>query len=128
MTIAAKRAYEAPAADDGYRVLIDRLWPRGVRKDAARIDRWAKELAPSAELREWFGHDPQRWADFQRRYRAELRRAPAQAALGELRELARRGPVTLVYAAKDSERCNAAVVRALISRSLARDPVRAPRR
>src|SRR6187551_2967792 len=94
-----KRAYERPAADDGTRVLIDRLWPRGVKKTDAAIDHWAKELAPSTELRKWFGHDPARWEEFRRRYSAEINDHADQ--LAELRAAAREGPITLVFAARD---------------------------
>jgi len=100
-----KRAYLAPDPADGQRVLVDALWPRGLSKDRAGIDVWLKEIAPSAELRRWFDHDPERWAEFQRRYRAELRRKPD--AVAELRRLMARGPVTLVFAARDVEHNNA---------------------
>src|SRR5574338_273463 len=115
MSIEIKRAYEPVAANDGYRVLIDRLWPRGVRKEAAHIDRWAKELSPSTELREWFGHDPEKWREFQRRYRAELKRAEAKATLDDVSKRASRGHVTLVYGTKDTEHSNAAVVRQIVA-------------
>lgn len=118
MSILIKRAYEPPADGDGYRVLIDRLWPRGVRKDAARIDVWAKDLAPSTELRAWFGHDPVRWDEFRRRYARELRAPAAAALLDDLTRRARRGTVTLVYAAKDAEHSNAAALRSRIARRL----------
>ncbi len=104
-----KRAYEPPSAGDGTRVLIDRLWPRGARKEALSIDNWMKELAPSANLRKWFGHDPARWPEFRNRYRTELRDKTAE--LEQLRALARRGPVTLVYAAHDERHNNAIVLR-----------------
>lgn len=107
-----KRAYEAASAEDGTRVLIDRLWPRGVRKDAAAIDLWLKDIAPSTELRQWFGHDPARWAEFQQRYSAEVR-ANAQA-FEQLRELARNGPLTLVYSAHDEAHNDAVVLRGLL--------------
>jgi uncharacterized protein YeaO (DUF488 family) len=96
-----KRAYEPAAADDGYRVLVDRLWPRGVRKESAALDRWAKDLAPSRELRKWFGHDPARYREFASRYRLELRAPPAREALADLAERAAQGTVTLVYGARD---------------------------
>jgi uncharacterized protein YeaO (DUF488 family) len=108
-----KRAYDEPAAADGTRVLVDRLWPRGVKKDTARIDLWAKELAPSTELRKWFGHDPARWTGFRRRYTAELRERESE--LADLRGLARRGPVTLVYAARDQEHNEAVILRDLLT-------------
>ena len=118
MSILIKRAYEPPADGDGYRVLIDRLWPRGVRKDAARIDVWAKDLAPSTELRAWFGHDPAKWDEFRQRYAQELRAPAASALLDDLAQRARRGAVTLVYAAKDAEHSNAAALRERIARRL----------
>lgn len=104
-----KRAYDAPAPADGMRVLVDRLWPRGVKKEAAAIDLWAKDLAPSTELRKWFGHDPERWAEFTRRYNAEL--GQHTALLDELRAHALRGPVTLIYAARDQEHNEAVIIR-----------------
>jgi len=107
-----KRAYEPPAPEDGARVLIDRLWPRGVKKEALALDQWAKELAPSTALRQWFGHEPARWAEFQKRYAIELQ---TQAeALDALRARARRSTVTLVYGAHDEAHNNAVVVRALL--------------
>ena len=97
MTIHIKRAYEKPAKTDGYRVLVDRLWPRGVSKAAAKLDAWEKELAPSTELRTWFGHDPKRWAAFRTKYRQELR-----AHKAELIALKKRAAhITIVYGAKD---------------------------
>ena len=109
-----KRVYEAPAPEDGERVLIDRLWPRGLTKERARIDLWLKEVAPSRELRAWFGHDPEKFDAFRRRYEAELAQEPALSALATLREHLQRGPVTLVYAAQDSAHSNAAVLRELL--------------
>jgi uncharacterized protein YeaO (DUF488 family) len=114
--IRLKRAYEPAAPSDGYRVLVDRLWPRGVSKQDAELDAWEKELAPSAELREWFGHDPSRFAEFRRRYTAELReRRPRLAAL---RRRARAGTLTLVYAAHDSEHNDAVVLGEVLRRGL----------
>jgi uncharacterized protein YeaO (DUF488 family) len=104
-----KRAYGSPAADDGVRILIDRLWPRGVKKSKAGIDRWFREISPSTALRKWFGHDPARWEEFRRRYTAEIRGQPHQVA--ELRAIARRGPVTLVFAARDELHNDAVVLR-----------------
>jgi uncharacterized protein YeaO (DUF488 family) len=104
-----KRAYEPAAPDDGMRVLIDRLWPRGLRKADAAIDRWMKDIAPSTELRRWFGHDPERWPAFHRRYTEELQQQAA--AVDELRELARGGRVTLVFAAHDEAHNDAIVLR-----------------
>lgn len=114
MDVRLKRAYEPPAASDGYRVLIDRLWPRGVKRDGARLDEWARDLAPSAELRRWFDHDPERFGQFRRRYTAEL--AGQEKKLRELRRRARHGTLTLVYAAHDKEH-NDAVVLAEILRA-----------
>jgi uncharacterized protein YeaO (DUF488 family) len=123
--IRLKRAYDPPAASDGHRVLVDRLWPRGVRKAGAHIDDWAKAVAPSDELRKWFGHDPERFDEFAARYRRELHEEPARTALAELARRAARGPVTLVYAARDDEHNNAIV----LAQELARGSRRAaPRR
>jgi uncharacterized protein YeaO (DUF488 family) len=93
-----KRAYEPAAEGDGERVLVDRIWPRGVSKAEARIDLWLKDVAPSTALRQWFGHDPARWDEFRSRYHAELKDNPA---LGQLRQIIAKGPVTLVYGARD---------------------------
>ncbi|AZO28416.1 MULTISPECIES: DUF488 domain-containing protein [Mesorhizobium] len=109
-----KRAYESPVADDGTRVLIDRLWPRGVKKTEAAIDYWMKELAPSTELRKWFGHDPARWEEFRRRYAAEIREHRDE--LDRLRDLNRAGPVTLVYSAHDEAHNDAVVLREILLR------------
>jgi uncharacterized protein YeaO (DUF488 family) len=107
-----KRAYAAPAAGDGTRVLVDRLWPRGVSKETAALDHWMKEIAPSNELRKWFHHEAPRWDEFRRRYLEELQR---QGPLVEqLRDLARAGPVTLVYSARDEEHNDAVVLREVI--------------
>lgn len=106
-----KRAYEASAESDGTRVLVDRVWPRGVTKEAAAIDWWAKELAPSAELRKWFDHDPERFDEFARRYRRELE---GNESLPRLEGLMREGDVTLVYGAKDEEHNQAEVLRELL--------------
>ena len=104
-----KRAYERPADDDGVRILVDRLWPRGVRKADAAIDRWVKEVAPSTALRKWFGHDPARWEGFRQRYVEELRVHPEE--LERLRALARKGTITLVYSAHDELHNDAVVLR-----------------
>jgi uncharacterized protein YeaO (DUF488 family) len=109
-----KRAYERPSAGDGTRVLVDRLWPRGVRKADIAIDRWLREVAPSTELRRWFGHDPGRWNEFSRRYEVEL--SHNAEALKELRECVRKGTVTLVYAARDQEHNEAIVLRNVLTR------------
>ena len=107
-----KRAYEPAEPGDGTRILIDRLWPRGVSKAKAALDDWIKDVAPSTELRKWFGHDPARWAEFQRRYRAELR--GQSVALDRIHELARARVVTLVYSAHDEQHNDAVVLRALL--------------
>lgn len=112
-SIGLKRAYEPPAASDGARILIDRLWPRGIKKADAAIDRWLKELAPSTELRRWFGHEVERWPEFGRRYRAELDRQ--RELVEELRSLARRQRVTLVYGAKDEAHNDAVVLAELLA-------------
>jgi uncharacterized protein YeaO (DUF488 family) len=108
-SIKLKRAYESPARGDGTRILIDRLWPRGVRKADAAIDEWIKELAPSTPLRKWFGHDPARWKEFRRRYAAEVQEHPEQ--LRRLRNLARKKPITLVYSAHDEIHNDAVALR-----------------
>lgn len=110
-TITVKRAYDEPAASDGTRVLVDRLWPRGVSKERAALDLWLKDIAPSAELRTWYGHEPARWEEFRRRYQEELRASPAKEALEELRGMVKAGTVTLITAARDSEHSDAAVLR-----------------
>lgn len=113
MNVRIKRAYEAPAKTDGQRVLVDRLWPRGISKATAGIDHWLKDVAPSAELRQWFGHEAEKWTRFKQRYRAELKSNPA---LAELKALARQGDITLVYAAKDEAHNNAVVLKQILDR------------
>lgn len=110
--IRLKRAYEPAEPGDGVRILVDRLWPRGVSKARAALDEWMKDIAPSTGLRQWFGHDPARWAEFQRRYRAELR--GQTDALDRIRALARDGMVTLVYSAHDEQHNDAVVLRNLL--------------
>ena len=107
-----KRAYEPAEPTDGVRILVDRLWPRGVSKAKAALDDWIKEVAPSTELRKWFGHDPARWAEFQHRYRAEL--TEQSAALDRIRALARARVVTLVYSAHDEQHNDAVVLREVL--------------
>ncbi len=114
MPIRLKRAYEPVSPRDGYRALVERLWPRGVKKSDLRLDAWVKDVAPSAELRKWFGHDPEKFAGFARRYRGELRRAPASAVVDDLLRRAQRATVTLVYAAHDEEHNGAVVLRDVI--------------
>jgi uncharacterized protein YeaO (DUF488 family) len=111
-----KRAYVAASPRDGYRVLIDRLWPRGIRKDDLVLDAWAKELAPSTALRRWFGHDPRRWRPFTLRYREELRAPAARAILDELARRAGARPLTIVYGARDEVHNDAVVVRGELER------------
>jgi uncharacterized protein YeaO (DUF488 family) len=118
MDIRLKRAYEPAASSDGYRVLIDRLWPRGVSREQAQLSAWERELAPSAELRQWFGHQPNRFEEFRRRYIEELRQQ--RARLTELRRRARAGALTLVYAAHDSEHNDAVVLAAVLRQGLPR--------
>ncbi len=108
-----KRAYERPSRDDGFRVLVDRLWPRGVKREALHLDLWAKDLAPSPALRTWFGHDPARFREFVRRYHGELRAGPARALLADLTRRAAAGTVTLVYGARDESHNGAVVLRDL---------------
>jgi uncharacterized protein YeaO (DUF488 family) len=103
-----KRAYEPASRDDGVRILVDRLWPRGLSKEAADLGDWMKDIAPSTELREWFGHDPERWTEFRRRYRAELQHHGQE--LDRIRTLARKQTVTLVYGARDEEHNDAVVL------------------
>jgi len=116
MMVRVRRAYEPPAAGDGYRVLVDRLWPRGLSKEAARVDAWLKDLAPSDGLRIWFGHDVERWDEFRERYWQELEEQ--QATLEELVGRANDGRVTLVYAAKDTEHNNAVALRDYLEQQL----------
>jgi uncharacterized protein YeaO (DUF488 family) len=116
MSIAIKRAYEPPSKKDGRRILVDRVWPRGVTKDALRVDAWYKDLAPSTPLRKWFGHDPERWAEFQKRYAAELRKSHARETLEELSTFAKRHKLTLVYGARDEEHNQAVVLRDYLKR------------
>jgi uncharacterized protein YeaO (DUF488 family) len=116
MDLRTKRAYEPAASSDGYRVLIDRLWPRGVSRERARLDEWDRELPPSAKLREWFAHEPSRFEEFRRRYIEELR--GQRPRLTELRRRARSGTLTLVYAARDTEHNDAVVLAQVLRRGL----------
>lgn len=115
MSVRLKRVYENAANADGYRVLVDRIWPRGVSKDAARLNAWRKELAPSSELRKWFGHDPQKWEDFKKRYFRELDDHPEDVE--DLAKLARERRVTLLFGAKDEEHNNAVALREYLERN-----------
>ena len=110
MTIRLKRIYLPPEKADGLRVLVERLWPRGLKKEAAAVDLWLKDIAPSHELRKWFGHDPERWDAFKARYRDEMQSPERQTALQNLRERAARQTVTLVFAARDEDLSAATVI------------------
>ncbi|HVY81180.1 MAG TPA: DUF488 family protein [Steroidobacteraceae bacterium] len=109
-----KRAYDKPARADGFRVLVDRLWPRGLKKEAARIDVWLRDIAPSTELRRWYGHEREKWPEFRRRYRAELR--AHATVLDDLRLRAAKGPVTLLFAGRDPSVSHARVLHELLTR------------
>ena len=119
--ISLKRVYAEPSRGDGTRVLVDRIWPRGMRKEAAQIDTWLKDIAPTTELRRWFHHDIARWPEFERRYRREL--AANERSLAVLEDLARHGRITLVFAAADIEHNNATVLLDFLRRRLA-EPTR----
>ena len=116
MSIKLKRVYDPPTADDGQRFLADRLWPRGLKKEEAHLAGWLRELAPSDELRRWFGHEASHWAEFQRRYKAELETPEKERLLRQLAEKAQAGTVTLVFAARDSEHNNALVLKEILQR------------
>ena len=118
MTIDLKRVYDPPATSDGRRILVDRIWPRGITKADLQIDAWLKDLAPSTELRKWFGHDPAKWDEFRERYAGELEQR--SEALEELVEKARAGRLTLVFSAKDTEHNNAVALKAHLERRLKR--------
>lgn len=113
MNVMLKRAYEPPAKTDGVRILVDRLWPRELSKVKAKIDPWLKDIAPSTKLRQWFGHDPEKWEEFKRRYRAELKNNPA---LSELQALSRHRNITLIYAARDELHNEAVVLKQILDR------------
>jgi uncharacterized protein YeaO (DUF488 family) len=112
MAVKIKRVYDPVARSDGYRVLVDRVWPRGVSREDAQFDEWARDIAPSTELRRWFGHDPDRFEEFKRRYGQEL--GAHQEELQQLRKRSRKGTVTLLFAARDTERNNAAALAELL--------------
>ena len=112
MPIRIIRAYENPTKDDGHRILVDRLWPRGISKEKAKIDFWPKELAPSTELRRWYGHDPEKWSEFRSRYFAELDAEPE--LIKELLGYVRKGPVTFVYSSKEQDLNNAVALKEYI--------------
>ena len=113
MAIQLKRVYEAPSASDGTRILVDRLWPRGLTKENAHVDLWLKEVAPSTVLRKWFAHDPAKWTEFKTRYKAELKHNSAQFAL--LKQAVAKGPATLLFGAKDTEHNEAVVLQQLLN-------------
>lgn len=112
------RVHDDPDASTGARLLVDRVWPRGIAKDDLQLDAWIRDVAPTTELRKWFGHDPEKWEEFQHRYRAELDAAPE--AVGRCLEWCRKGPVTLLFAAKDRDRNQAVVLRDYLSERLKR--------
>jgi uncharacterized protein YeaO (DUF488 family) len=116
--IAIKRAYEPPVHQDGTRILVDRLWPRGLRKEEAHIEKWMRELGPSNELRKFFGHDPERWDEFRKRYRTELRRSEVKPLIDELLRDAREGKLTLVYSAKDEQHNQALALKEFLEEKL----------
>ena len=111
--IKVRRIYDPPGRRDGKRILVDRLWPRGVKKENAAVDLWLREIAPSNKLRKWFGHDPDRWPEFRRRYRRELEEKAD--LVRELSSAARKGTITLLYSAKDTEHNNALVLKEVIA-------------
>ncbi|HLI48411.1 MAG TPA: DUF488 domain-containing protein [Chthonomonas sp.] len=115
--IKVKRVYEPEEPDDGKRYLVERLWPRGIKREELHLSGWLKDLAPSTELRQWFGHDPSKWQQFQQRYRAELEQADA-IALKELIAAAKEGNVTLLYSARDTEHNNALVLKSFLDEQL----------
>ncbi|GAB1717434.1 MAG: protein of unknown function DUF488 [Nitrobacter sp.] len=122
--IKLKRVYEPPAKSDGTRILVDRLWPRGLRKADAAVDQWIKDIAPSTELRKWFGHDPARWQEFRQRYADEIHEHPEQ--LDELRACARSGRITLVFGAHDEAHNNAVVLRDILLGRIGARSLRSP--
>ncbi len=110
MPVAIKRAYDKPSPQDGKRILVDGLWPRGLTKEKLKVEDWLRDIAPSPELRAWYGHKPEKWEEFRRKYRAELSKPPRKAILEKLVGRAREEKITLVFAARDAERCNATVI------------------
>ena len=117
MEILLKRAYEKPETEDGFRVLVDRLWPRGKKKADLRLDAWTKDIAPSTELRKWFGHDPKRWLEFCKRYRNELKNPEVRATITQtIHAAAKRNAITLIYGAKDTEHNEAIISQRIFKR------------
>ncbi|HEY9289482.1 MAG TPA: DUF488 family protein [Candidatus Dormibacteraeota bacterium] len=116
--IEVQRVYDRKAVSRGKRILVDRVWPRGIKKEALHLDQWLRELAPSTPLRKWFGHDPKKWPEFQRRYREELRQPGQRERLRDLAALVRQGPVTLLYSARDEEHNQAVALRGVLEDSV----------
>ncbi len=116
--VVSKRVYEPYQESDGYRVLIDRLWPRGMSKAKAHVDVWPKEISPSTELRSWYGHDPEKWTEFQKRFREELKTPEAKAVLDDLVKRGKRGRVTLLFSSHAADISNAAVLEPLLNRRI----------
>jgi uncharacterized protein YeaO (DUF488 family) len=115
MDIQLKRAYDPASPEDGHRVLVERLWPRGIKKENLQIETWMKEISPSPELRKWFGHDPEKWAEFQQRYTRELDQNPKYVQ--DLRGLASRGRLTLIYSAKDEQHNSALILKEYLEKA-----------
>lgn len=126
MRIKTKRVYEQPDKDDGTRILVDRLWPRGLSKEKAQVDLWLKEIAPGTELRDWFGHDPKKWVQFRRRYFREL--TVNTAALEPIIEAGRHGPVTLMYSSHDMKHNNAVALKDFVEGQIGKTEHRAARK
>lgn len=114
MTVKLKRVYEPPSKDDGTRILVDRLWPRGLTKEKAKVDLWLKEIAPSTELRKWFAHDPAKWKEFEKRYTTELKNNPEEVSA--LKKEIAKGPATLLYGARDEQHNEALVLQQFLKR------------
>ena len=109
-----KRVYDTPSKEDGYRILVDRLWPRGLSKENAKLDLWLKEIGPSDDLRKWFAHDPSKWEEFKKRYAEELE--ARKELIQEIEQVAKKGQVTLLYSAKDTEHNNAVALKAILEK------------
>ncbi len=118
--IKTKRIYDPASPQDGRRILIDRLWPRGIKKEEAKIDEWLRDIAPSTELRKWFSHDPEKWQEFRRRYKRELMNK--SELVQSVKATAKKGTITLLFAAKDTEHVNAAVLKEVLESSPAKEP------
>lgn len=118
MSIEVQRVYDRGPVKSGKRILVDRLWPRGIRKEDLQLDLWLKDVGPSTSLRKWFGHDPDRWTEFRRRYKAELQQPAQRAQIEQLIRLARRGKVTMLYGARDQQHNEAIVLREVVEKAL----------